>query len=98
MVQTYLHDLGGWNASSVEVQERDRAHQGKPPAAHDRILDFSTAVTGTLFFAPALDFLDDPLTRQRKPPAESPDDAEPEAPPPAPAGGSLAIGSLKPAS
>ncbi|MEU3184029.1 Dyp-type peroxidase [Streptomyces sp. NPDC006923] len=33
---------------------------GKGPADHDRILDFSTAVTGTLFFAPSGDFLDDP--------------------------------------
>jgi len=33
---------------------------GTPDATHDRILDFSTAVTGTLFFAPPADFLDDP--------------------------------------
>ena len=32
---------------------------GSPPATHDRILDFSTAITGTLFFAPTVDFLDD---------------------------------------
>lgn len=30
---------------------------GTPPGNHDRILDFSTAVTGTLFFAPTNDFL-----------------------------------------
>ena len=30
---------------------------GKPPASHDRILDFSRAVTGTLFFVPTADFL-----------------------------------------
>ena len=33
---------------------------GRPPGNTDRILDFSTAVTGSLFFAPAADFLDDP--------------------------------------
>ena len=33
---------------------------GRPPGNTDRILDFSTAVTGCLFFAPAADFLDDP--------------------------------------
>jgi putative iron-dependent peroxidase len=33
---------------------------GNPPGNDDRILDFSTAVTGTLFFVPTLDFLDDP--------------------------------------
>jgi putative iron-dependent peroxidase len=68
---------------------------GKPPAAHDRILDFSTAVTGTLFFVPTADFLDDP------PPFEggTASDAEPTdaAPPdPQPADdGSLGIGGLR---
>ncbi len=33
---------------------------GNPPGNHDRILDFSTALTGSLFFAPAGPFLDDP--------------------------------------
>jgi putative iron-dependent peroxidase len=33
---------------------------GKPPGNHDRILDFSTATTGSLFFVPSADFLDDP--------------------------------------
>jgi porphyrinogen peroxidase len=154
IVQKYLHDLGAWNALSVEAQERvvgrtklndveladdvkpANSHValntivdadgeerqimrfnmpfgrigaaefgtyfigyarspdvieemlrnmfvGKPPGTYDRILDFSTAVTGNLFFVPAADFLDDP-------------------PSPAPAAraaaadGSLAIGSLKP--
>ncbi|TXS48917.1 Dyp-type peroxidase [Streptomyces sp. uw30] len=31
---------------------------GTPDVTHDRILDFSTAVTGTLFYAPSADFLD----------------------------------------
>ena len=33
---------------------------GDPPGNDDRILDFSTAVTGCLFFVPTADFLDDP--------------------------------------
>jgi putative iron-dependent peroxidase len=33
---------------------------GDPPGNYDRILDFSTAVTGGLFFVPTADFLDDP--------------------------------------
>ena len=33
---------------------------GAPPGNHDRILDFSTAVTGCLFFVPSAEFLDDP--------------------------------------
>jgi putative iron-dependent peroxidase len=32
---------------------------GNPPGNYDRILDFSTAVTGSLYFAPSADFLDD---------------------------------------
>ena len=35
---------------------------GKPRGTHDRLLDFSTAVTGNLFFVPSADFLDDPPT------------------------------------
>nr|WP_026356641.1 Dyp-type peroxidase [Mycobacterium sp. 141] len=33
---------------------------GDPPGNTDRILDFSTAATGGLFFSPTIDFLDDP--------------------------------------
>jgi porphyrinogen peroxidase len=33
---------------------------GKPPGNHDRILDFSTALTGALFFVPTLAFLENP--------------------------------------
>ena len=33
---------------------------GDPPGNHDRILDFSTAVTGGLFHVPTADFLEDP--------------------------------------
>ena len=32
---------------------------GDPPGNYDRILDFSTPVTGTLFFVPTAEFLDD---------------------------------------
>jgi putative iron-dependent peroxidase len=66
---------------------------GDPPGNTDRILDFSTAVTGTMFFTPTADFLDDPPPLPGDEPAE---DAEPSSAPPAPAyAGSLSIGSLK---
>ena len=71
---------------------------GRPPGNTDRILDFSTAITGTLFFAPDADFLDDP---PGPPTADSmtsaaDDSAAPGASGPSPAGdGSLGIGSLK---
>ena len=79
---------------------------GDPPGNTDRILDFSTAVTGTLFFAPSADFLDDPpdgpgaATAQPPPTTTRP---VPPAVPPAhrnpaltsPSNGSLGIGSLR---
>ena len=68
---------------------------GDVPGRTDRILEFSTAVTGTLFFVPSADFLDDP------PPLPGAD-AETAAPAPSPDpvritadDGSLGIGSLK---
>jgi porphyrinogen peroxidase len=49
-------------ASTPTVTELmlQRMFLGDPPGNYDRILDFSTAVTGTLFFVPTGDFLDDP--------------------------------------
>ncbi|HEY6494092.1 MAG TPA: Dyp-type peroxidase [Trebonia sp.] len=45
---------------SVTEQMLENMFIGSPPGNTDRILDFSTAITGTLFFAPCADFLDDP--------------------------------------
>ena len=63
---------------------------GNPPGNTDRILDFSTPLTGNLFFVPSADFLDDP-------PAPGERSSTPAATAPAPAheDGSLGIGSLK---
>jgi putative iron-dependent peroxidase len=61
---------------------------GDPPGNTDRILDFSTAVTGTMFFVPTADFLDDP------PPLPEMVSAATTSATPTPAG-SLSIGSLK---
>jgi putative iron-dependent peroxidase len=49
-------------ASSPEVTEQMLTNMfvGKPPGNYDRILDFSTAATGSLFFVPSADFLDAP--------------------------------------
>ena len=44
---------------------------GDPPGNTDRILDFSTAVTGGLFFVPAAEMLEDlsaPEAPARRPP------------------------------
>jgi putative iron-dependent peroxidase len=63
---------------------------GDPPGNTDRILDFSTAVTGGLFFSPTVDFLDDP------PPLPAPLTERPVTPTSdASVYGSLSIGGLK---
>jgi porphyrinogen peroxidase len=38
---------------------------GSPPGTTDRILDFSTAITGSSYFVPTADFLDDPASLPR---------------------------------
>lgn len=75
---------------------------GRPPGNYDRILDFSRAVTGNLFFVPTATFLDG-VEAEPAAPADAepaPADGESEAaaePAPAPveADGSLGIGSLR---
>jgi putative iron-dependent peroxidase len=49
-------------AATPSVIERmlENMFIGNPPGNYDRVLDFSRAVTGTLFFVPTADFLDDP--------------------------------------
>jgi porphyrinogen peroxidase len=162
-VQRYLHDLGAWNALSIEEQQRvigrtklddieldDAAKPanshlalnviedengnelkiirhnmpfgeigkgefgtyfigysrtpavtermlsnmfiGDPPGTTDRILDFSTAVTGGLFFTPTVDFLDDPPSL---PDPVAGSDPAPTADATPGYAGSLGIGSLK---
>jgi putative iron-dependent peroxidase len=161
IVQKYLHDLGGWNALTVEQQEAavgrtkledvefadsdkapdshlalnviegpdgeelqimrfnmpfgragskefgtyyvayaatpavteemlDNMFLGKGEATHDRLLDFSTAITGNLYFVPSADFLDDPPARadEAEEAVESPESAAPQE-------GSLGIGGLR---
>jgi len=52
--------IGYAAAPSVTELMLQRMFLGDPPGNYDRILDFSTAVTGSLFFVPTADFLDDP--------------------------------------
>jgi len=70
---------------------------GRPPGNYDRLLDFSRAVTGSLFFVPTATFLEDVAEDA---PAVAVNSAEPAAAEPNPSippasDGSLAIGSLK---
>ncbi|MFP6561553.1 Dyp-type peroxidase [Paraburkholderia sp. B3] len=76
---------------------------GNPPGNYDRLLDFSHAVTGSLFFVPSEPLLE--ALAEREPGAapgvtpgapNAPDEINPESAAAAPSGdGSLAIGSLK---
>jgi putative iron-dependent peroxidase len=59
---------------------------GKPAGNTDRILDFSTAITGNLFFVPTGEFLDDPPTPEAAAAATATNGS---------ADSSLAIGSLR---
>ncbi len=169
IVQKYLHDLAGWNALSVEAQEKiigrtklsdielddsvkpTSAHNalttivvngdevdilrdnmpfgqvgtaeygtyfigyarspgtteqmlrnmfiGSPPGNYDRILDFSTAVTGSLFFVPSQTLLDGLADDDDGDAADdAPDDDAHDndtAAPAEPTDGSLNIGSLR---
>ena len=72
---------------------------GRPPGNYDRLLDFSRAVTGTLFFVPSANFLEDVTTGEAQSTAD-PTSKEPEVEGKfrlrlSPSDGSLGIGSLK---
>jgi putative iron-dependent peroxidase len=85
--------IGYCRTPRVTEQMIENMFIGKPPGNYDRILDFSRAVTGTLFFAPSATFLDalgeeastdaTPTARSAAAPATGASD------------GSLGIGSLK---
>ena len=67
---------------------------GRPPGNYDRILDFSTAVTGNLFFVPTASFLDG-VTPDQSAAASAPGKSSSSIPRSAPSkDGSLGIGSL----
>lgn len=83
--------IGYASTPSVIEQMLRNMFLGDPPGNYDRILDFSTAVTGSLYFVPCAEFLDDPPGPPRSTAATAP------TPGPGTADdGSLGIGSLKP--
>jgi putative iron-dependent peroxidase len=86
--------IGYARSPQVTEQMLSNMFVGRPEGVYDRVLDFSTAVTGNLFFAPAADFLDDPPSPSTAVVSET-GDAEPALVGRAPGDGSLAIGSLK---
>jgi porphyrinogen peroxidase len=76
--------IGYARTPSVIEQMLTNMFVGSPPGTTDRLLDFSTAVTGNLFFVPTSSFLDDAASTEaaRSATQQSSD-------------GSLAIGSLR---
>jgi putative iron-dependent peroxidase len=88
--------IGYCRTPRVTEQMIENMFVGRPPGNYDRLLDFSRAVTGTLFFVPTVTFLesvtdDAPAAAI---PAAAPTPEPAPLTPPAP-DGSLGIGSLK---
>jgi putative iron-dependent peroxidase len=87
--------IGYCRTPRVTEQMIENMFLGKPPGNYDRLLDFSRAVTGTLFFVPSATFLD---ALGQDGPASAPaskSTPEPALSKGAASDGSLGIGSLK---
>jgi putative iron-dependent peroxidase len=87
----------GYSRSPGTIEEMlDNMFVGKPPGNYDRLLDFSRAVTGGLFFVPSATFLDN-MTPDESAAAMVPGASGVERPPSNQTlpDGSLRIGSLK---
>ena len=86
----------GYSRSPATIEQMlENMFIGRPPGNYDRILDFSHAVTGNLFFTPSSTFLDDVAEDDS---AAAPLSLEPVGDTPSatrPKDGSLGIGSLK---
>jgi putative iron-dependent peroxidase len=85
-------------SSTPSVTEEMLGHMfiGDPPGNYDRILDFSTPVTGTLFFVPTTDFLEDPPALPGTVPPAAARVGRTDAAPPPEGEESLGIGGLRP--
>jgi porphyrinogen peroxidase len=88
----------GYSRSPRTIERMlDNMFVGRPPGNYDRLLDFSRAVTGNLFFVPSATFLE---TVSEDQPVTTGLSAAPQASAPSPSipavrSGSLGIGSLK---
>jgi len=86
----------GYSRSPHTIEQMlENMFVGRPPGNYDRLLDFSRAVTGNLFFVPAATFLENVTEEQSGDavPAAAPDERTPSSHPKS--DGSLGIGSLK---
>ncbi len=88
--------IGYCRTPRVTEQMIENMFVGRPPGNYDRLLDFSRAATGTLFFAPSATFLDAVTAdAPASAPPAGPSTAESAPPATAELDGSLGIGSLK---
>ena len=89
--------IGYSRSPRTTEQMLDNMFVGRPPGNYDRLLDFSRAVTGNLFFAPSVDFLDSVGEAELSVavPAAEPATVESSLFAPRMNDGSLRIGSLK---
>jgi putative iron-dependent peroxidase len=89
--------IGYSRSPSTIEQMLENMFVGRPPGNYDRLLDFSRAVTGNLFFVPTATFLDNVSDDPPAAAASATVPASVQAPPTSTAGtdGSLGIGSLK---
>jgi putative iron-dependent peroxidase len=88
----------GYSRSPRTIEQMlENMFVGRPPGNYDRLLDFSRAVTGNLFFVPSATFLDSVAQDQpaAEEPSAAPTGAEPPTSLPKRGDGSLDIGSLK---
>jgi len=88
--------IGYCRTPRVTEQMIDNMFVGRPPGNYDRLLDFSRAVTGTLFFVPSATFLES--VNDEAPAAamtNSESTLEPALLRPGAGDGSLGVGSLK---
>jgi porphyrinogen peroxidase len=88
--------IGYCRTPRVIEQMIENMFVGRPPGNYDRLLDFSRAVTGTLFFVPSASFLEsvNDGAATAATPAAAPT-AEPAPSPTTVSDGSLRIGALK---
>jgi porphyrinogen peroxidase len=89
--------IGYSRSPSTIEQMLENMFIGRPPGNYDRLLDFSRAVTGNLFFVPSATFLENVTEDQTSVPRPSAISAavEPTKPGSGERDGSLGIGSLK---
>ncbi|HUK54652.1 MAG TPA: Dyp-type peroxidase [Candidatus Binatia bacterium] len=88
----------GYSRSPRTIEQMlENMFAGRPAGNYDRLLDFSRAVTGNLFFVPSATFLESvgEEAAGEAQPAGAEEAAAPASPAPAPQNGSLGIGSLK---